>query len=331
MFAFVAVLVGIVVPSEARSAARAGYRRRVRPLDLPFSRAAHDRAALRRTEPCLVDDLRKEPGTRVLLVRGPRVATSGQRVALFSPDDVAHLPAASYLFLGEADGVAYLAAVLPDEEPGAEGATRLTEDVAWVSLRTLDAPDLEHGLAVEAIALTQWHAVYTHCPRCGAETEVTQGGWVRHCPTDGSNHFPRTDPAVIMAITDADDRLLLARGAQWAPGRRSVLAGFVEPGEGLEQAVVRETREEVDVVVDPGSVEYRGSQSWPMPASLMLGFRARATTTALVRQEDEIAEADWFTRAQLATAVADGVLGLPGRASIARALVEEWYGGRIDD
>lgn len=297
----------------------------VSPLDLPFARSAHYRAAHRRAEPGLVDDLLKERATRVLLVRGNQAATAGQEVALFAPDDVAHVDVGLHLFLGEADGVAYLAGVLADAEPDAEPDL----DVDWAGLRTFDEPDLEQGLVVEAIALSQWHAVHTHCPRCGTRTEVAQGGWVRHCPTDGTNQFPRTDPAVIMAITDADDRLLLARGPQWGPGRRSVLAGFVEPGEGLEQAVVRETLEEVAVVVDPDSVEYRGSQSWPLPASLMLGFRARATTTHLVRQEDEIAEADWFTRAQVATAVADGDLGLPGRASIARSLIEDWYGGPL--
>lgn len=302
-----------------------GYCRPVPVLDLPLARAAHYRAAHRRAEAGLVGDLLKELGTRVLVVRGNRAAMAGQRVALFAPDDVAHLAVGTHLFLGEADGVAYLAAVLADTEAEPE------LDVDWAGLRTIDEPDLAQGLVVEAIALAQWHAVHTHCPRCGTRTEVTQGGWVRHCPADGTNQFPRTDPAVIMAITDADDRLLLARGTQWAPGRRSVLAGFVEPGEGLEQAVVRETMEEVDVVVDPDSVEYRGSQSWPLPASLMLGFRARASTTRLVRQEDEIAEADWFTRDEVATAVADGELGLPGRASIARSLIEEWYGGRLED
>jgi NAD+ diphosphatase len=315
-------------PSVTRVAYRArrgGYRRPVPSLDLPFARAAHYRAAHRRAEPRLVDDLLKERRTQVLVVRGSRVAMVGQRVALFAPDDVAHLTVGTHLFLGEADGVAYLAAVLADPDPEPDLA------VDWAGLRTLDVPDLEQGLVVEAIALAQWHAVHTRCPRCGTETEVVQGGWVRHCPTDDSNHFPRTDPAVIMAITDADDRLLLARGPQWGPGRRSVLAGFVEPGEGLEQAVVRETLEEVGVTIDPESVEYRGSQAWPMPASLMLGFRARATTTRLVRQEDEIAEADWFTREEVATAVADGNLGLPGRTSIARSLIEEWYGGRIED
>lgn len=308
-----------------------GYRRRVRPLDLPFARAVHDRAAHRRAEPGLVDDLRKEPGTQVLLLQGARVAMAGQRVAFFSPDDVAHLSVGGHLFLGEADGVAYLAAVLPDPAPDAERdpAVRLSVDVDWVSLRTLDVPDLEQGLAVEAIGLAQWHAVHTHCPRCGATTEVTQAGWVRRCPADGSSHFPRTDPAVIMAVTDAEDRLLLARGTQWAAGRRSVLAGFVEPGEGLEQAVARETAEEVGVVVDPASVEYLGSQSWPFPASLMLGFRARATTTDLVLQEDEIAEAGWFTRAEVATALADGNLSSYSRNSIGRALIEDWFGGPL--
>ncbi|WP_369371189.1 NAD(+) diphosphatase [Promicromonospora sp. Populi] len=294
-------------------------------LDLPFARATHDRAAHRRVEPRLVDDLRKEPGTRVLVLRGSRVAVLGQRVALFAPDDVAHLAVRTHLFLGEADDVAYLAAVLPDDD--SEPAPDL--DVEWAAMRTLDVPDLDQGLAVEAFALTQWHAVHTHCPRCGAQTEVAQGGWVQHCPVDDSTHFPRTDPAVIMAITDADDRLLLARGPEWGPGRRSVLAGFVEPGEGLEQAVVRETAEEVGVAVDPGSVEYRGSQSWPFPASLMLGFRARATTTQLVLQEDEIAEAGWFSREQVATALADGNLSAFGLNSIGRSLIEEWFGGPL--
>ncbi len=302
-------------------------------LDLPFARAAHDRAAFRRAEPRLLDDLQKERGTQVLVLRGSRVATAGQRVALFAPDDVAHLAVRTHLFLGEADGVAYLAAVLaePELEPrsDADADAEPDLDVDWTGIRMLDVPDLEQGLAVEAFALAQWHATHTHCPRCGAETEVTQGGWVRRCPADGSNHFPRTDPAVIMAITDPDDRLLLARGPEWGPGRRSVLAGFVEPGEGLEQAVARETLEEVGVIVDPESIEYRDSQSWPFPASLMLGFRARATTTRLVRQEDEIAEADWFTREEVATALADGNLSAFGRNSIGRALIEDWFGGPL--
>lgn len=301
------------------------YCRPVSPLDLPFARAAHYRAAHRRAEPGLVDGLLKERGTQVLVVRGNQAAMAGECVALFAPDDVAHLAVGIHLFLGEVDGVAYLAAVLADAD--AESGL----DVGWAGLRNFDEPDLEQGLVVEAIALAQWHAVHTHCPRCGTRTEVMQGGWVRHCPTDATNQFPRTDPAVIMAITDADDRLLLARGTRWGPGRRSVLAGFVEPGEGLEQAVVRETMEEVAVAVDPDSIEYRGSQAWPLPASLMLGFRGRATTTRLVRQEDEIAEAGWYSRAELAAAVADGELGLPGRASIARSLIEDWYGGRIED
>ena len=244
-------------------------------LDLPFARAAHDRAAHRRATPGLLDDLLKEQGTRVLVVRDTRVATVGSRVAFLAPDDVAHLATRALLFLGEADGVSHLGLVLAD------GEAEPDLDVEWTGLRTLDAPDLEVGLVVEAVALAQWHTVHTHCPLCGTRTEVTQAGWVRHCPADESNHFPRTDPAVIMAITDADDRLLLARGPQWDLGRRSVLAGFVEPGEGLEQAVARETSEEVGVLLDPASIEYRGSQSWPFPASLMLGFRARATTTGL--------------------------------------------------
>ncbi|WP_338089040.1 NAD(+) diphosphatase [Phycicoccus endophyticus] len=152
-------------------------------------------------------------------------------------------------------------------------------------------------------------------------------GWVRRCPADGSDHYPRTDVAVIMAVVDDDDRLLLARGRGFRSGGMSVLAGFVEPGETLAAAVVREVGEEVGVEVE--EVTYLGDQPWPFPSSLMVGFRARARSTALRLQEDEIAAARWFTRDELAAAVADGSLVIPGRVSIARRLLEHWYGGRL--
>ena len=130
----------------------------------------------------------------------------------------------------------------------------------------------EAGLATTAVALDAWHDRHVRCPRCGAATRVEQAGWIRVCVVDGSEHYPRTDPAVIMAVVDDADRILLGHAAQWAPGRWSTLAGFVEAGESLEHAVRREVLEETGVVV--GEVAYRGSQPWPFPASLMLGFRA---------------------------------------------------------
>ncbi|GAA1851787.1 hypothetical protein GCM10009751_05440 [Myceligenerans crystallogenes] len=235
---------------------------------------------------------------------------------------VAEADGAEYLFLGEADGVSYVARVLP--EASDDDGAGLPGGLGWIALRDLaDSGDpLTTGLAVEAVALANWHAVTTHCPRCGKPTEPAQAGWVRRCPGEDIEHYPRTDPAVIMSIVDDAGRLLLGRAPTWPAGRMSVLAGFVEPGESAEQAVVREAAEETGVVV--GQVEYRGSQSWPMPCSLMLGFHARAETTRLTPDTEELAEARWFTREELRAACADGTLSLPGHASIARALIESW-------
>jgi NAD+ diphosphatase len=176
--------------------------------------------------------------------------------------------------------------------------------------------------------LANWHASHGYCSSCGAVTEPGQAGWTRLCTQDGTEHYPRTDPAVIMAVTDADDRLLLARSPHWQPGRLSVLAGFVEPGESLEAAVAREVFEEVGVVVE--QVRYLGNQPWPFPSSLMLGFTARALDPALRLDQEEIVEAVWVTRAELAEMVLAGRFGISPTVSIARRMIERWYGGPID-
>jgi NAD+ diphosphatase len=209
------------------------------------------------------------------------------------------------------------------------GHPELPDGLAWASLRTAgaDLSDLEAGLVTTAVALDAWHARHPRCPRCGGATRVTQAGWVRTCTVDGSEHYPRTDPAVIMAVVDDADRLLLGQSTAWAQDRWSTLAGFVEPGESLEHAVRREVLEETAVVVGP--VEYRGSQPWPFPASLMLGFHARATSTDVRVDGVELARARWFTRDELRDAVESGEVVPPGRSSIARALVEDWFGGPL--
>src|SRR5699024_1042185 len=152
-------------------------------------------------------------------------------------------------------------------------------------------------------------ASHTRCPRCGTPTESTHGGWVQRCPEDGSEHYPRTDPAVIMSIVDDDERLLLAHNALWPATRYSVPAGYVEPGESLEAAVRREVLEETAVVV--GEVRYEGSQPWPFPASLMLGFRGRALTTETTPDGEELTAAAFLTRGQLRDRVSAGDLTLP--------------------
>ena len=314
------------------------------PLDLPFSRAAHDRAAHRRAEPGLLERLRDDPATRVLVVHRGRLAVVGQgtpRAALLpaAPLSAAGQPDGLWLYLGESDGAAHLALVQPeDSDPplpdGAEGWAGLRE-IAQGQVDALAAGDpdarLVHGLSVEAVALAGWHATHRRCGRCGEQTTVVQAGWARHCPVDDRDTYPRTDPAVIMAVVDDADRILLGHAATWPEGRFSTLAGFVEAGEAMEDTVRREVAEESGVLLgtEPGDVVYRGNQAWPFPASLMVGFRARAVTTAVRTDDEEVTDARWFTRHELAAAVSAGRVGLPGRHSIARALIEEWYGAEL--
>ena len=184
--------------------------------------------------------------------------------------------------------------------------------------------DNEAAVATAAVALDQWHRLHTHCPRCGEHTRSAMSGWERRCPADGTSHFPRTDPAVIVVINDADDRILLARQGTWPERRHSLVAGYVEPGETAEQAVAREVLEEVGIRVT--DLEFLGSQPWPFPASLMLCYRARALDTDIRVDGVEIVEAAWWTRDGFAADVASGALLLPSGVSIARRAVEDWFG-----
>jgi len=305
---------------------------------LPLSRATLDRAADRRGDG-LLPTLLADPATRVLEVASAQARVAGDPPQLVLRGPVAQDAERVAVFLGhEADGAGprvdhvAVAVPAPDPEPAASGwSDAAPHQQGWAGLRQvgglLGARDA--GLLTEATAVLNWHATHPRCPRCGEPTVVVQSGWARHCPADGSDHYPRTDPAVIMTVVDDDDRLLLGSAAAWPTGRFSTLAGFVEPGEPLEAAVRREVAEEAGVVV--GEVTYLGSQPWPFPASVMLGFRARALTTGIQVDGLEMEQARWFTRAELAAAVTSGEIVLPSRVSIARALVEEWYGGPIED
>ncbi|HEY3535368.1 MAG TPA: NAD(+) diphosphatase [Pedococcus sp.] len=289
-----------------------------------LARSVLDRAAQRRSDPHLLGSLVGDRGTRVLTLVGDaaevREDAGGPRLVLRAPTpaDATRLG----LFLGsDGDGAAYLAVL---DDAADDGDAR--------DLRTLrqvgaDLGDLDASLLTTALGLANWHRAHTHCPRCGAATRPEQGGWLRRCTEDGSEHYPRTDPAVIMSVVDGDDRLLMARGAGWGEGRYSVLAGFVEPGETLEAAVTREVREEVGVEVT--DVRFLGDQPWPFPTSIMLGFTARALGTELTLQDSEIADARWFAREELLAKVADGELFTSPRLSISRWLVEQWLGREI--
>ncbi|MGC5014774.1 NAD(+) diphosphatase [Streptosporangium sp. DT93] len=320
---------------------------------LLLARSAIDRSAALRADAGWLEAAWADEATRVMVVDGGRalVRRDGEAAELVL------LPAAEapegerYLLGVDAGQVAYFAVAVPATgnagpsagrfgppggAPGSAPLDRLAAalppsapergTVSAAGLREIGAllGDLDAGLLVYAVALEAWHSTHEFCPRCGSRTEVRAGGHIRVCPEDGSQHFPRVDPAVIMLIHDDQDRCLLARGPQWPEGRLSVLAGFVEPGESLEHAVAREVAEEVGVrVVD---ARYMGSQPWPFPRSLMIGFFARATTTEFVLEAEEIAEAHWFSRAELLAALESGEVRLPSSLSIARRLIEAWYG-----
>ena len=184
--------------------------------------------------------------------------------------------------------------------------------------------DNERDIAAAACAIVNWHQREPMCPECGGPTTVINGGFARHCASCDQDHFPRTDPCVIVAVVDSQDRLLLGSQRTWG-NRVSVLAGFVEAGESLEQAIHREIGEEVDISMS--ELVYFGSQPWPFPRSLMVGFFARASSTRICVDADEIAVADWHTRKGLRDKLDAGELALPSRSSIAFRMINAWLDG----
>ncbi len=288
--------------------------------DLRLARAVVDRSALLRNDQQWLDQAWAAPGTQIVQVNDGRVAMdrSGEQESLLLDRPVDVGPERR-MFLGVLDDVPYFAAIV--DAPA--------DDDSFASLREVGSllGDRDAGLVVHAISLANWHRTHTHCPRCGGLTEPRQGGHVRRCTEDGSEHYPRTDPAVIMSVVDADDRLLLGQQVSWGPGRFSTLAGFVEPGESLEAAVRREVAEEAGIAI--GDVHYLGSQPWPFPSSLMLGFLAEATSTEVTRHDGELADARWFTRESLLAAIHSGELMIAPTVSIARRLIEHWYGAEL--
>jgi NAD+ diphosphatase len=302
-----------------------------------------DRAAERRTDPAWVADQAASPNARAVLAGDAGIhVTEEPRLALLP---LAALDATEPLLLGlDATGPVFAVdangtrsgappvsaadqrwtargaiAAQGEGEPDPETGTRA------IGLRAAAAalPHADAGLAAHAAALVNWHRRHRHCSVCGAPTEIADGGIVRRCPSCGTDHHPRTDPVVIMLVTDGD-RVLLGRQPTWPPGRYSALAGFVEPGESLEEAVAREVREEAGVEVGPP--EYVASQPWPFPSSLMLGFTAPWISGEPRRIDEELEDVRWFSRDEVAAAVEEreGPLGVPPRFAIARRLLEVW-------
>ncbi len=240
----------------------------------------------------------------------------------------AQLLAKELVFLGLAEGGPACFALLLPNAPEPDPSW-LDGAATFGDLRRLGpvmAPQ-DAGLLAYARAVAHWHATHRFCGACGAATDSLNGGWLRRCSDTGCGrqHFPRTDPAIIVRVVHGE-RILLGRQASWPEHRYSVLAGFVEPGESLEDAVRREVMEETGIVCD--DVRYVSAQPWPFPASLMLGFSAVAATDTITLGDEELEDARWFSRQQIVAAVEAGELRLSPQISISRSLIDSWIDRR---
>jgi NAD+ diphosphatase len=278
-----------------------------------FSGAALDRAPGQRRDPDWLAARRADPRARSVQLTERGVWIADSRLLLGPPDG-------SEVFLGLAGPVPLFASdVSAAEPPGGHPAG--LRDVA------AELPAEEAALAAYAAALLSWHRRHGFCANCGAATAIVDAGHERRCPACDAHHFPRTDPVVIVRVTDARDRLLLGRSPHWPARRYSLLAGFVEPGETLEEAVRREVLEESGIALS--EVAYVASQPWPFPSSLMLGFEARAEPGEPRAADDELEDVRWFGRSEVEAAAAGrGELLLAPPYAIARRLIDAWLAAR---
>ena len=284
---------------------------------LSYSASELDRAAHRRKDAAWLAASRHDPASRLVTLSSLQIPVTGPEEApsLLAPS-VAELGAPipePAIFLGQQGGIAWWALDLDADVPP---ASRLVE------LRTVSQllPAAEAATLACARGLVHWHRGHRFCGTCGSPTATVEAGHARRCATCAREHFPRTDPAVIVLVTDGE-QCLLGRSPRFPPGMYSTLAGFVEPGESLEDTLRREVREETGIEL--AAVRYRASQPWPFPQSLMLGFRARAASTAIRIDPEELEDARWFRRAELGDPARRPVR-LPAQDSITRFLIDEW-------
>ena len=281
------------------------------------------------------EELREDPTTRVVLVHKSQVLLAENALVEISLQDFDQVDQqqSELFYLGETtgegpntpSGTDFVAVSADDMHVAA-----FTQDSTWHDLKSVGhlLTDRDAGLATQAIAITNWHATYKFSPATGIPTELVHGGWARQ--HGDIQDFPRTDPAVIVLVTDKNDRLLMGNNALWESNIYSLLAGFVEPGESLESAVIREVQEEAGLeVVNP---TYLASQPWPFPRSLMLGFSAELAPgvdpEAIFADGVEIRHLRWFTREEL-IANEDKIV-FPGHSSISRVMIEHWLGQPLD-
>lgn len=287
-----------------------------------FAGPGMDRLATRRNDDAWLAASLLAPETRFVPMQGVHniVVRDGDKPRALILDQTEAKPLLTWardrVFLGEVDGRLCFALLLDEAVPLPRGERG--------DLRQLGVlmDDVELALLGYSRALAYWHLQHLYCGHCGAATVSMQAGHERRCPVCGTQQFPRLDPAIIVLVTHGE-RCLLGRQASWPPKRYATLAGFVEPGESLEAAVRREVHEETDVRV--GKVVYQGSQPWPFPSSLMLGFRAVAETTGIHCRDGELEHAVWFSRDELIAEVSAGRLLLSPSRSISYRLIRGWF------
>ena len=330
---------------------------------LPLAQGSIDYQVERRADPGLIDRTLREAGARVVLPRTGLLAVPlGQRNAAAQPharmrlatlpgayvaDALVSHPHVVAMYLGEVAGahperivaldISAVDAAFDERGDTAGGPAVLESAVQrfdWVDLRAFvpRASGRDIGVATTMLSLANWFAYQTHCPACGAPTRPAMSGWAPRCTNGDAGHrllFPRVEPAVIMTVVDSQDRLLLQHNRAWAdPTLYSVSAGFVEAGENLEHACRRETMEETGIEV--GEVKYLGSQPWPFKISLMMAFKGQALSTQIHVDGEEVADARWVTRDEFTDLLVTGRISAPGKATIARYMIEEWYGRSLD-
>jgi NAD+ diphosphatase len=286
-----------------------------------------ERAGHLRSDPAWFDEALSDASSRVVPVWNSRSLIAGGDSPRASLLELGELPAGScnsneLILLGRFDGANLFAYEIESTDPPATPAGARFEDLRLVAAQM---PEDQAGLLSYARAMISWRRTHRYCGRCGSKTVPDRSGHVLVCSNPACRHeqFPRIDPAIIVLVSDGD-RVLLGRQASWPVGRYSTIAGFVEPGESLEDAVAREVLEESGVRVD--GIVYHSSQPWPFPRSLMLGFTAHALTHEVHLKDQELEDARWFTRAD----IAGGVPLLPPRVSISYRLIEHWFDAQAE-
>jgi NAD+ diphosphatase len=293
-------------------------------LDLPLAKIALDRDYLSRTRPHLFAELWENPSTQVLAMwQGQVLLNHDGSLKFLRPSEVQSKQLLVYLGRTLSGNEPVVLAVFSEES---SDLARI-EPSDWHQLRKsgMGLTSIEAAIFTQALALANWHATHRYCSNCSGATESTDAGWVRKCILENREIYPRTDPAIIVGVVDDQDRILLGSQGVWEDNRFSILAGFVEPGESLDAAVIREMAEEAGIRVR--NPKFLGSQAWPFPYSLMLGFLAEYDGGLLTPDGEEIVKLRWFSREEL-KAEAESLI-LPGDLSIARVIIEHWLGEKL--